>query len=124
MKNKKPVEAGKPLFSKRDLLWLILPLGVEQLLNMTVGIADTVMVATVGEAAVSGISLVDNLNNLIIFVMAALSTGGAVVISQYMGRGELKSAREAAKQLAAVALVDRPAVALVLIKRFHRTFPP
>ncbi len=99
MKNKKPVEAGKPLFSKRDLLWLIVPLGVEQLLNMTVGIADTVMVATVGEAAVSGISLVDNLNNLIIFVMAALSTGGAVVISQYMGRGELKSAREAAKQL-------------------------
>ncbi len=93
----------KPLFSKRDLLWLVLPLGVEQLLNMTVGIADTVMVASVGEAAVSGISLVDNLNNLIIFVMAALSTGGAVVISQYMGRGELKNARESAKQLLYVA---------------------
>ncbi len=94
---------SKPLFSKRDLLWLILPLGVEQLLNMTVGIADTVMVASVGEAAVSGISLVDNLNNLIIFIMAALSTGGAVVISQYMGRGDIKNARESAKQLLYVA---------------------
>ncbi len=93
------INISKPLFSSRDLLWLIIPLAIEQLLNMTVGIADTVMVASVGEAAVSGISLVDNLNNLIIFVMAAMSTGGAVVISQYMGRGEPKSARAAAKQL-------------------------
>ncbi len=101
---------NKPLFSRRDLLWLILPLGVEQLLNMTVGIADTIMVASVGEAAVSGISLVDNLNNLVIFIMAALSTGGAVVISQYMGRGDLKNARESAKQLLYVAF----AVSLVI----------
>ena len=74
------------LFSRDALLRLIIPLVIEQLLLMTVGMADTVMVTTSGEAAVSGVSLVDNINTLIIQVFSALSTGGAVVVSQYLGR--------------------------------------
>ena len=73
------------LFSRDALLRLIIPLVIEQLLLMTVGMADTVMVTTSGEAAVSGVSLVDNINTLIIQVFSALSTGGAVVVSQYRG---------------------------------------
>ena len=73
------------LFSRDALLRLIIPLVIEQLLLMTVGMADTVMVTTSGEAAVSGVSLVDNINTLIIQVFSALSTGGAVVVSQYLG---------------------------------------
>lgn len=75
-----------PLFSRQALLRLIIPLVIEQLLLMTVGMADTVMVTTAGEAAVSGVSLVDGLNMLLIQIFAALSTGGAVVVSQYLGR--------------------------------------
>ena len=96
---------SQPLFSNRALRKLIVPLILEQLLAMTVGVADTVMLTTVGEAAVSGVSLVDVINNLIIQVLAALATGGAVICSQYLGRQDDAHARDAARQLlyAAVA---------------------
>lgn len=48
------------LFSKQDLKRLIIPLVLEQLLAVTIGMADTVMVSSAGEAAVSGVSLVEH----------------------------------------------------------------
>ena len=89
----------KPLFSRQALTRLIIPLVIEQFLLMSVGMMDTVMVTTAGQAAVSGVSLVDNVNQLIIQIFSALSTGGAVVCSQYLGRRDVESARTAAKQL-------------------------
>ena len=75
------------LFTNADLKKLILPLIVEQLLSVTIGMADAVMVSGVGQAAISGVSLVDSVNILLINVLAALATGGAVVSSQHLGRG-------------------------------------
>ena len=97
-------EPEQPLFSGADLRRLILPLIAEQLLMMAVGMADTMMVTSAGEAAVSGVSLVDSINMLIIQVFAALSTGGAVVVSQYLGRREEQNARKAAAQLLYIVL--------------------
>lgn len=91
--------AGQPLFPRRALAALYLPLVVEQLLVTTVGMADTVMVATVGEKAVSSIALVDSINNLIIMLLSALTTGGAIVVSQYIGRQDPENGRLAARQL-------------------------
>ena len=87
------------LFSNKDLRKLIVPLILEQALAITVGMADTMMISSVGEAAVSGVSLVDMLNNLIISVLAALATGGAVVTSQYIGAGKREDACRSARQL-------------------------
>lgn len=69
------------LYQKQDLRRMLTPLVVEQVLAMLVGMVDTMMVSSAGEAAVSGVALVDMVNYLIITVMAALTTGGAVVIS-------------------------------------------
>ena len=87
------------MFSNKDLRKLIIPLVIEQLLAVTIGMADTVMVSFCGEAAVSGISLVDSINFLLITLFSSLATGGAVIASQYIGRGDHKSASLAAKQL-------------------------
>ncbi len=88
-----------PLFTRGDLLRLTGPLLVEQLLAVTVGMADTMMVSRCGEAAISGVSLVDMINNLIIVLFAALATGGAVVVSQFLGAREQRSANESSGQL-------------------------
>lgn len=87
------------LFSNKDLRKLIVPLVLEQALAITVGMADTMMISSAGEAAVSGVSLVDMFNLLIFSVLSALSTGGAVVVSQDIGASQIKEARKTAKQL-------------------------
>lgn len=87
------------MFTNQDLRRLIFPLIVEQVLAVTIGMADTIMVSGCGEAAVSGIALIDVINILLINIFAALATGGAVVCSQYLGRQEPENGRIAAKQL-------------------------
>ncbi|MGM9973664.1 MAG: MATE family efflux transporter, partial [Clostridiaceae bacterium] len=101
----KNVEDKGLLFSTRDLFRLIIPLLVEQLLAITVGLADSIMVAGVGEAAVSAVSLVDSVNILIINIFAALATGGAVVVGQYLGRKNNEKACGSAEQLVMVTVV-------------------
>lgn len=86
-------------FTDRQLAKLILPLIVEQFLALAVGLADSLMVANVGEAAVSGVSLVDTLNVLLISAFTALAAGGAVVSGQYIGSNRLDKANDAAAQL-------------------------
>ncbi|AEC02219.1 MATE family efflux transporter [Parasphaerochaeta coccoides] len=99
------------LFSRQYLISLILPLIAEQVLAITIGLADTMMVSQSGEAAVSGVSLVDSLSNLFIQLFGAFATGGAVISSQYLGQKNQIHASLAAKQLIYVSLFS--AVALI-----------
>lgn len=87
------------LFSRNDLVRLIFPLIVDQFLQVAVGLSDSIMVARVGEAAVSGVSLVDTVMLLIINIFTALATGGAVIAGQYLGRKDPKTGCEAIAQL-------------------------
>ena len=93
------------MFSNADLKRLIFPLVIEQALALTVGMADVMMVSYAGEAAVSGVSLVDMINVLLINIFAALATGGAVVTAQYLGARNRKKACESADQLMVVTIV-------------------
>ena len=95
---------NKEIFSKSALKALIIPLLVEQVLAVTVGLSDVMMVSNVGEAAISGVSLVDMINNLMIAIFAALATGGAVVTAQCIGARHYEEARKSAKQLIIVAI--------------------
>lgn len=112
-KTKQKQDRSHYLFSNRELANLIGPLVIEQLLAVFVGMADSIMVANVGEAAVSGVSLVDNIMILIINIFAALATGGAVVAGQYIGRKDEKSACKAATQL--VWFVSLSAVVIMIL---------
>ena len=117
-KTKQKQDRRHYLFSNRELANLIGPLVIEQLLAVFVGMADSIMVANVGEAAVSGVSLVDNIMILIINIFAALATGGAVVAGQYLGRKDEKSACKAATQL--VWFVSLSAVVIMILVYFGK----
>lgn len=93
------------MFSRKDLTKLLGPLIVEQILAVLVGMVDVVMVAAVGEAAVSGVALVDSISLLIIQILAALATGGAVVCAQYIGKQRLVDSCRAAGQLLVITTV-------------------
>lgn len=108
-REKQPAPADG-LFSPRQLKKLIIPLIIEQALAISVGMADTVMVSSLGDAVMSGVSLVDNINTLVINIFAAFGTGGAVVASQFIGARRPAHARATAAQVIVSTLLVSLAV--------------
>ena len=106
-------EPSQSMFSSRDLTKLIIPVIIEQFFAVLIGLMDIIMVAVDGEKAISSISLVDSINILIINLFSALATGGAVIVSQYLGMREREKACNAAKQLQYISLFISAAVAAV-----------
>lgn len=98
-------------FSSRYIWMLIIPLFIEQVLSVTIGMADTIMVASVGEEAVSGIALVDSISILLIQLFSSFATGGAVIASQYLGKKEVDKAKKSAKALMEITIL----VSLVIL---------
>lgn len=103
------------LFSQGDLKALLFPIIAEQLLSYLVGMADSVMVASAGETAVSAVSLVDSISVLFINIFSALAAGGAVAAGQYLGRGDVKNARRSAEQLIVLLAVISGGINVLLI---------
>jgi Na+-driven multidrug efflux pump len=102
-------------FSNKYLFVLILPLLGEQFFSILVGIIDSIMVASCGEAAISGVSLIDTIYFLFFYLISAFATGGAVVTSQYLGRRDYECAKGAAKQLIYITLLFGLLIALIFI---------
>lgn len=103
------------MFSNKELRKLIIPLVIEQFLVISLGMIDTVMVSAVGEAAVSGVSIVDMLNVLVIDVFAGLATGGAVVVSHYLGAKNKEVASKTGSQLISVCALFGAAVFIIVM---------
>lgn len=115
---KLPAAESEMIFSKQDLKQLLLPLLAEQFLVVLIGMMDTIMVSYCGMKAMSGVSLVDGINVLLIGVFSALATGGAVLVSQYLGKKRPDAAKTAAKMLFyVVLLVSLAIMAICLIFR-------
>lgn len=87
------------MFSNHDLKLLLVPLIIEQFLNSLIGMADTMMVSNIGGAAISAVSLVDSINNLVIQIFSAMAVGGTIVCSQYLGREDNEGCNQAARQV-------------------------
>lgn len=103
------------MFSNKDLKNLIAPLFLEQLLIALVGIADVFVIGFVGEAAVSGVSLVNSFNTIFLNLFTALASGGAVVISQYIGHKDKEHAGQAASQLLTASVILSVAISVVIL---------
>ena len=103
------------MFSNRQLRALLVPLIIEQVLTSLMGIVDTMMVANVGSAAVSGVSCVDTINKLVLYMLTALATGGAIVCSQYLGRRDRDNAGRAARQVLLGSFAMGAAIMLVCL---------
>lgn len=108
------------LFDRQSLKKLIIPLIVEQFLSISMGLIDTLMVSSCGEAAVSGVSLVDSISVLLIQILSALATGGAVVCSQYIGKKMPKRARLSAGQLMFIMIVTSGVVMLLVLFSYRQ----
>lgn len=102
---KNNIEAHQKRFDNKYLIGLIVPLLIEQFLVMLVGIADTLMVSYAGESAVSGVSLVNMFVTIFIYVFVALASGGAVVVSQYLGKKDKELGDLAAAQVLNITLI-------------------
>ncbi|MBE6017305.1 MAG: MATE family efflux transporter [Lachnospiraceae bacterium] len=112
---KRQIPKERKFFSGEALFALIFPIVIEQALSLLVGIADTFMVSYAGEAAISGIALVTQIDNVFIVIFAALAAGGSVVISQYIGRKDQRGGISAAGQLVMASTVTGLAVAALLL---------
>ena len=109
------MEQKTEIFSNRQLREMIVPLFMEQLLVMLVGMADTLVISYAGEAAVSGVSLVNQFNTIFIYLFTALASGGAVVISQYIGNRKMKEAGASASQLLLFSTVFSVLMAVLIL---------
>ena len=103
------------MYSRRDLAALIIPLIIDSFLSILIGMADTIMVSTNGEAAVSGVSLVDTISNLLVQLFAAFATGGAVVVAQYLGSGDKEKAKDSAKNLIYISAIISVIMTIVVM---------
>ena len=103
------------MFSNEQLQKLIYPLIIEQILAITVGMVDTVMISYAGESAMSGVSLVDMINTLMINIFIAVSTGGAVILSQYLGSKNTEQGSKVASQLIMISTIIATAFMIIFI---------
>lgn len=112
---KNRMDKGSLMFTPRFIRSLVIPLLIETALNVTIGLLDAVMVSSIGEHAVSGVSLIDQISNLIVFLFTAFATGGAVIASQYLGSKDREKACLAAKQLIYISIAFSLLLSIILL---------
>lgn len=111
--DKSKIDYGNLLFPRRALWMLLIPLIIEHMLNSLMGMVDTLMVSRVGAEAISAVSLVDSINNLVLQVFAAMAAGAAIICSQYLGRKDEKGCNDAAKQIVLTVVVISSVIMII-----------
>lgn len=103
------------LFTRRQLIKIIVPLALQGILTVAIGMVDSMMVSNKGEAAFAGVSLIGSLDIVLITLFGALTSGGSIVLAQAMGQGDQKRACEAAKQLIYSSAAVAAAITLIVV---------
>lgn len=103
--DKKQIDLENILFDNRTLFWLLLPIIIEQFLNSLMGLADTMMVSTVGSEAIAAVALIDAINNLVMQIFVAMAAGAAIICSQCIGSGDKEKSNQSAEQVVLTVFV-------------------
>ena len=111
--DKEKIDFNNLLYPNRAMFLLLVPIVVEQLLNSFMGMADTMMVSNVGSEAISAVSLVDSINNLVIQMFAAMASGAAIICSQYLGHRDKEGSNKAARQVLLTVLAISVSLTLI-----------
>ncbi len=84
-----------PLPRSRSFWWtvvlLALPIALQMLLQSLLGMADVVMVSSLGSEAIAAVGLAAKLQFLLLVLMSGLATGCSVLVAQYSGAGDFPS---------------------------------
>jgi len=75
----------------RLLFSIALPIAVQNLITFMVSMVDTLMVGALGEIQLSAVSIANNLFFVITILMFGLAGGSNIMISQYWGKGNVKT---------------------------------
>ena len=109
------MQQSERFFSNKQLKQMVIPLFIEQFLLMLVGLVDTFVVSYAGEAAVSGVSLVNAFNTIFLNLFTALASGGAVIVSHYIGSKQTKHASESISQLLMISTIFSVVITVVIL---------
>ncbi|EOU1883625.1 MATE family efflux transporter [Clostridium perfringens] len=75
----------------RLLFSIALPIAVQNLITFMVSMVDTLMVGALGEIQLSAVSIANNLFFVLTILMFGLAGGSNIMISQYWGKGNVKT---------------------------------
>ena len=75
----------------RRLISLAIPVTLQNLMTSSAGLVDTMMVGTLGQDSLSGVSLANTPFFVAMLFVFGLQSGGAVLISQYWGKNDSRT---------------------------------
>ena len=114
------------IFSRKEIYKIVVPILLQNLLGIAIGMIDSMMISNKGEEAFAGVSLVSSLDTVLITLFSALTAGGSVVLAQAMGRKDRNYACNAAKQMLYIttlaAAVISATVLLLRVPILHLLF--
>lgn len=75
----------------RAVLGLVIPLALQNLINVGVSAADVFMLGMVGEKSLAACSLAGQVQYIMTLIFFGMSSGASVLIAQYWGKGDIKA---------------------------------
>lgn len=99
---------------RKEIIYLVLPIMVEQCFTILLGVINTMMSGHIGKNAVAAIGTVDTVNNMFISFFAALSVGATVVVAQQIGQKKIEDANETVKQALFSGLMVSITISVIL----------
>lgn len=76
-----------------QILHLVIPIVIQNLLSVAVNSADVIMLNYVGQSSISAVSLASNYASVLFMVFYGLGTGATLLCAQYWGKKDLQAIR-------------------------------